>query len=417
MNILIIGNGFDLAHGLPTKYIDFLEFVKVIRSIDEQNIFNDAEKVDVMLCNNRKIIFEIKAMIAKRFVACTLGKIEKELLSLIKSNIWINFFLQNPMYQRENWIDFESEICRFIKVVDYEMKGENFYGRIKESSVKCFNDFILNNESQTDYLIYGKVIDQMTYQKLRDSLLNDLNRLTRALELYLCEFAENMILVKALPDIKEIKFQKVLSFNYTNTYRKIYDPNGLAEYDYIHGKVDTNHSLTTNNMVLGIDEYLSEDRKDKDLELIAFKKYYQRIYKGSGCKYKEWLDQGKDQYHKYQENRNHYINMERYARMNGNEAEALKWSREVEILDRYDDGNKIINTYILGHSLDVTDKDVIRNFIINDKVHTTIFYFSKDDLAAKVTNLVKIIGQDELIRRTSGNTKTIEFRLQQDIIL
>ena len=27
MNILVIGNGFDLAHGLPTKYTDFLGFV------------------------------------------------------------------------------------------------------------------------------------------------------------------------------------------------------------------------------------------------------------------------------------------------------------------------------------------------------------------------------------------------------
>lgn len=28
MNILVIGNGFDLAHGLPTRYIDFLEFIE-----------------------------------------------------------------------------------------------------------------------------------------------------------------------------------------------------------------------------------------------------------------------------------------------------------------------------------------------------------------------------------------------------
>ena len=26
MNILVIGNGFDLAHELPTKYTDFLKF-------------------------------------------------------------------------------------------------------------------------------------------------------------------------------------------------------------------------------------------------------------------------------------------------------------------------------------------------------------------------------------------------------
>lgn len=29
MNILVIGNGFDLAHGLPTTYKDFLTFAQV----------------------------------------------------------------------------------------------------------------------------------------------------------------------------------------------------------------------------------------------------------------------------------------------------------------------------------------------------------------------------------------------------
>ena len=31
MNILVIGNGFDLAHKLPTKYQDFLEFVEYFK--------------------------------------------------------------------------------------------------------------------------------------------------------------------------------------------------------------------------------------------------------------------------------------------------------------------------------------------------------------------------------------------------
>ena len=30
MEILMIGNGFDLEHGLPTKYADFLDFVNSI---------------------------------------------------------------------------------------------------------------------------------------------------------------------------------------------------------------------------------------------------------------------------------------------------------------------------------------------------------------------------------------------------
>ena len=33
MNILVLGNGFDLAHGLPTSYKDFLTFCKKIEAL------------------------------------------------------------------------------------------------------------------------------------------------------------------------------------------------------------------------------------------------------------------------------------------------------------------------------------------------------------------------------------------------
>lgn len=32
-NILVIGNGFDLAHGLPTKYNDFMVAIKKCKSL------------------------------------------------------------------------------------------------------------------------------------------------------------------------------------------------------------------------------------------------------------------------------------------------------------------------------------------------------------------------------------------------
>ena len=49
---------------------------------------------------------------------------------------------------------------------------------------------------------------------------------------------------------------------------------------------------------------------------------------------------------------------------------------------------------------------------------TNIFYHreyenDKRELKRKITNLVKIIGQDELIRRTGGITRTIEFIPQE----
>ena len=44
-------------------------------------------------------------------------------------------------------------------------------------------------------------------------------------------------------------------------------------------------------MVLGIDEYLNDDKKDKEVDFIQFKKYFQRIYKKTGCEYKKWVEE------------------------------------------------------------------------------------------------------------------------------
>ena len=52
---------------------------------------------------------------------------------------------------------------------------------------------------------------------------------------------------------------------------------------------------------------------------------------------------------------------------------------------------------------------------IHNILHTTIFYHSKEELGKKIANLVKIIGQDELIKRTGGNTKIIEFVQQNEM--
>lgn len=102
-----------------------------------------------------------------------------------------------------------------------------------------------------------------------------------------------------------------------------------------------------------------------------------------------------------------------------------KLSKEYD--EQYEKMHPKHNVYIFGHSLDVTDKDILRSLILNDNVYTTIFYCKKKrpdgnydngkkDRGQKIANLVKVIGQDELIKRTGGSTKTIEFVLQQDMV-
>lgn len=74
--------------------------------------------------------------------------------------------------------------------------------------------------------------------------------------------------------------------------------------------------------------------------------------------------------------------------------------------------------YIFGHSLDVTDKDILKLFICNDNVYTKIYYYRKNEddkesLGNIIENLIKIMGQKELISRTGGTHKTIEFIPQE----
>ena len=143
-------------------------------------------------------------------------------------------------------------------------------------------------------------------------------------------------------------------------------------------------------MVLGIDEYLIGEKRNQETDFIAFKKFYQRIYKATGSDYKNWVDE---------------IISSRYA----NEV-VLREQFPKQI--PYEKFNSKHNVYIFGHSLDITDKDVLRDLILNDNVYTIIYYYNKDVMGQQIANLVKVIGQDELLRRTGGSTRTIEFRLQ-----
>ena len=64
--------------------------------------------------------------------------------------------------------------------------------------------------------------------------------------------------------------------------------------------------------------------------------------------------------------------------------------------------------------MDVTDKDILREFILNENVHTVIYYRNLDQKGQQIANLVKVIGQDELIKRTGGGSAgTIEFKQQK----
>jgi hypothetical protein len=383
VNILIIGNGFDLAHGLPTKYEHFLSFLKIVKLIDEIYFFKNQNKVDIIKneIKNEKLskalseialdIKTIKNIFASIHCRVCYQKILGKPCScdhlinapnndIIKDNKWVDYFLSlyestnNPdKFRGDNWIDIEFEIQKAIKSID----------EIKE--------YVPIDEIKTDFMDNPKIeqiinrndlkIDTVRKRKIVNRLENDLDKFIQSLEQYML-LIDNMSTKLRSPDIQRLEINKVLSFNYTNTYEKYYGKDFQIEYNYIHGYAGQN------NIILGFNEYLKDDQKNENLLCIRFKKYFQRIYKKTGCVYKKWFST--DEKH---------------------------------------------NVYIFGHSLDVTDKDVLNEIIMNKNVRTTIFYHDEETHARQIANLVKIIKQDTLIEKVYSEDPQIEFKQQLEM--
>lgn len=307
---------------------------------------------------------------------------------------------------KDNWIDFEKEISNAIIKYDKEVNG-NMETKISYHS-DCFSSYFSNIFSD-----YQKHFEY-TAKEFTKKLECDLKKLIRAFEIYLCEYVEKLEVKKKSPDIDVLDIDHILSFNYTHTFSYVYGKGNAKKFDfidYIHGEANIENSINTNNMIIGIDEYLPADRKNKEVEFIAFKKFYQRIYKGTGSKYKDWINAIREENEIYMEKKHDCEIFLKNGYGLTNEIE----ERRAE-LKQLNENPPRHNLYIFGHSLDVTDRDILCDLILNDNVYTTIFYHNKEVMGQQIANLVKVIGQDELIRRTGGSAKTIEFKQQQEMV-
>lgn len=116
MNILIIGNGFDLAHKLPTKYTDFLDFLENVRILKEempQNLEQLSDKIDE---NLRQYLFNSNS--SRLDINSKHQNYITEMYELSKDNLWITWFNQERKLNKtlgKYWIDFEAEISKVIQ--------------------------------------------------------------------------------------------------------------------------------------------------------------------------------------------------------------------------------------------------------------------------------------------------------------
>ncbi len=136
---------------------------------------------------------------------------DEALYEYLKDNIWIQHFklaYKEHLKNKENWIDFESEISQVIQNVDelyhaYMEKDGNFYeAKIKRCKEKLPGSFL-------NYLPHEQGIGNLI-----SIMMKDLNRLIGALEIYIFDYIDNWRRIEYYnPDIDAIHPDAILSLN------------------------------------------------------------------------------------------------------------------------------------------------------------------------------------------------------------
>ncbi|WP_196595717.1 AbiH family protein [Pectinatus frisingensis] len=372
MNILVVGNGFDLAHKLPTSYIDFLEFTNKIKELCNASefIFDN-----VITCCTDKYFKNIgvnyKDSITENLfdhnsnLYAKYGELLKDIFS--RHNMWLNYFNNEQKNKRIagiNWIDFELEISKIIKCIEKVILFSKVHQgdeRKEKLSLASIDELYKFNT------LIDKTFDLNDKDVFMDTLYNDLNSFVKLLNIYFFIIDNIVDKIKdktTLDDINNINVDKIISFNYTHTYKNMYNSSldNRNNIDFIHGEAGKD------NLVLGTEETLEDEKLiNNEISCIKFKKYFQRIYNNVGIKYKDWVDTPDTD------------------------------SFAIPVIPCH-------NIYIFGHSMDITDKDILGYIIKHKNVKTTTIYYHNEKCHAKqIANLVKILGKDEVIKRTGSN--------------
>lgn len=258
-NVLIIGNGFDIALGYKTKYEDFLSYI--IKA-------NDSNLEDFIVFT--KETWGIKD-IDNEFLEAFYNNVKTE----VKNNFIINYFL-NYYIQTLTWADFEKELehignCLEGLIIELQNADETDYFPIEiaaKNDLKHYYhylQFLKSNEIfNLDFTYRLNTTDnQRIYFNLTDSFIN--KKLSTSCNLL--KFIENIpgIFVDKLLNFASLfdvylqieskrktgvfkpnfKFDELITYNYTDFCKQF-----VKKPFYINGKMADKSGA---NIIFGVD--------------------------------------------------------------------------------------------------------------------------------------------------------------------
>lgn len=370
MNVLLLGNGFDLYHCLPTKYHNFLHTVDFLISNQNQKFNTVADVFSVKAL--REIDSDIDTCYEKHNMAyskCELdqSKIDR-LIHIMCDNYWFKY-LNSSFNKNVGWIDFEKEVSVVLEAFRaYQAQKSICYNESKALSsgkdrfiIRQFGFFLDDRHERNSVVIgsthrvkdcysiehpLGSGIVIINHEKIINELINQLNNLSEALKIFLDCFVDSTLsyVFRNEKLNKYIPFNYadfILTFNYTNTFEKGYSKNPIF---HIHGN-------TNDKIVLGVNPDSYDDGDTVDTSFVAFKKYFQRVLYSTDTDYLSWVTE-------------------------------IKNSKEK------------INLVVMGHSLDVTDEDIIKELFLS--VNEIIVLCHNDSaMFSYISNLIRMFGKSQ----------------------
>ncbi|EHU2111150.1 AbiH family protein [Acinetobacter baumannii] len=419
MDILIVGNGFDLSHFLPTKYDHFME---AMISIDNFQSSTEMKFDDIYknLIEKENYFFSK----TKELYRCDLIKLDEDQVKIFKeklqSNIWYKYFLEH-VNDIKTWIDFEQKIdealiyaTKAIKNIEekhlnsssfnnpiYTTPSSNqvnyFFTEFQFNILTCLN--FINEQPRAPNSRYRSGLLNKVYFKSETTefygfdshkflyfLQSELEKFIDIFNLYLLYIIDKFIPISNF-EVKELKnIKKIFSFNYTNSFEKFYDSN--IPINYLHGKFGLDH-----NLVLGISDL--KDDSLKDLKAYGFTKYHQKIFKDTHYNFlSEEITKIKYYTKKIEEITLDYRSGIRPV------TNVKSYTSEIQTYKNIINGADL-NIFIWGHSLDISDEVYINEiFSFNEpsdnNVRVTIFHFNKSAKFDLLTNLFHILGKEKV---------------------
>ncbi|NNG81183.1 AbiH family protein [Acinetobacter sp. ANC 5378] len=472
MNILIVGNGFDLSHYLPTKYDHFMDVMSAIEGkntgekvpnltihtvhewmdiLDEMflknknsNSFKFEMSFDELFSKIRDIKFIEKAK--EYYFIDKINLSAKDVLKTqykLELNCWYQYF-KNHVKEVKTWIDFEQKIEEVLivaarcivdienfhiienlyqyfvknkkdglKIRNRDSKILNFFNAVKIEKYETLKprpllkdgsgeETIVINERENinpKFCYGGKIINGFSPELFLDFLYEQLDDFIEIFNLYL-ELVVNKFLLNCEVEIKSPDWVcpvKIFSFNYTNTYQRLYDS---VDVEYLHGSCGEHQ-----NIVLGVSDV--KDEALKKLKAYGFTKYHQKLFKDTDYLFLDHFKE-KVQIHKKK--------IEYFEKDFGDsDPTAKKFTRQnlMEV-----DSKINLNISIWGYSLDISDKDyIIDLFSLNDEmdrnVRVTVYYYDPNAKFSLLNNLLAILNKDKVEKWMKN--KWLQFKPNPEI--